>query len=359
MSGSIGASVAGASGGETRDQVGRPTTDTTAGSPMLNILGLRIEVTDCRPHRPLVEDATIQVHPGESVGLVGESGSGKSMTVKAAMRLLPRNVSASGTLEFDGHSILAMSRRELARYRTSNVSIIHQDPRAHINPLRGVRDFLVEGVVSTGLMGSREATDKACQLLTEMGIADAPRRMAQYPHQLSGGLLQRVMIAAALLNEPKLVFADESTTALDVTVQSEVMAIIVEQIRDRGVGLLFITHDLDLAAAVTDTLVVMYAGTVVESGPVDRLYAQPRHPYTAALLASRPSTTQVKRLVSIPGRPASAYETGTGCVFAARCQFAIPLCHQVRPDRRDVDGRLVACHRAEDVAVALEAAASG
>ena len=320
------------------------------GPALLDIRDLGIRLTDRVPHRVLVQDVTLSMHPGESVGLVGESGSGKSMTVKAAMRLLPRNAEVVGSIQFDGRPVDRFSRSELAAYRSSDVGLIHQDPRAHTNPMRTIGQFLVESVVATRKMSKREATDRAVSLLAEMGIGDARRRMDQYPHQLSGGLLQRVMIAATLMNEPRLIFADEPTTALDVTVQSEVMAILMEQIAERDLGMLLVTHDLDLAAAVTDTLVVMYAGTVVESGRAEDLYADPRHPYTAALLASRPSTTQVKRLVSIQGRPAAAFEVGQGCVFAARCPFATELCRTDRPEMRLVDGSHVACHRAEAIA---------
>jgi len=324
--------------------------------PLLDIRGLRLELNDISPAHALVEDVNLSIASGESVGLVGESGSGKSLTVKAAMRLLPRSIAASGAIDFDGRSVLELSRRQLARYRSTEVAMIHQDPRAHTNPLHTIGDFLVEGVVASGRMKRAEALDQACTLLGEMGIDDASRRMDQYPHQLSGGLLQRVMIAMALLHAPRLIFADEPTTALDVTVQSEVMAILVEQVRERGLGMLFITHDLDLAAAVTDTLAVMYAGTVVERGAAADLYRHPRHPYTAALLASRPSTTHVKRLISIPGRPAAAHEVGHGCVFAARCPFATELCRNERPRSRQVEGRAVACHRAEEIRTTLEQA---
>lgn len=321
--------------------------------PLLDIRNLHLTLDTARPPRALVQDLSLTVAPGESVGLVGESGSGKSLTVKAAMRLLPASIGAEGTIDFDGSSVMRMSRRQLSRYRSADVAMIHQDPRTHTNPLRTIGDFLVEGVVSTGQMSRSEASERACVLLAEMGIDDGPRRMRQYPHQLSGGLLQRVMIAMTLLHEPRLLLADEPTTALDVTVQSEVMAIMVEQVRERGLGLLFITHDLDLAAAVTDTLVVMYAGAVVERGAAGDLYRQPRHPYTAALLASRPSTTKVKRLVSIPGRPVAAFEVTAGCSFAARCPFATDVCRAERPALREIEGRRVACHRAEDIASSL------
>jgi oligopeptide/dipeptide ABC transporter ATP-binding protein len=330
-----------------------------AAGALLEIRDLHIQLTDVRPARTLVDGVSLSVARSQSVGLVGESGSGKSMTIKAAMRLLPAGATARGTVHFDGSSVLEMSKRELARYRAIDVAMIHQDPRAHTNPLRTVGDFLMEGVVAAGLMNRREALERACDLLAEMGVHDARRRIAQYPHQLSGGLLQRVMITMALLHEPKLLFADEPTTALDVTVQSEVMAILTEQIEERRLGMLFVTHDLDLAAAVTDSLVVMYAGTVVEAGQSSSLYETPRHPYTAALLASRPSTTQVRRLVSIPGRPSAAYEVGQGCVFAARCPFADDQCRSERPKARDLGGSIVACHHAERVADQLLAAVHG
>ena len=325
---------------------------------LLDIRDLLVKLTDRVPHRVLVQGVTLSIHPGESVGLVGESGSGKSMTVKAAMRLLPPNAKVAGGIEFDGRPVDRLNRSQLAAYRSSDVGLIHQDPRAHTNPMRTIGQFLVESVLATGKMSKREANARAISLLADMGIGDARRRMDQYPHQLSGGLLQRVMIAAALMNEPRLIFADEPTTALDVTVQSEVMAILIEQIEERDLGMLLVTHDLDLAAAVTDTLVVMYAGTVVESGRADAVYEGPRHPYTAALLASRPSTTQVKRLVSIQGRPAAAFEVRQGCVFAARCAFADELCRMTRPDLRLVDDRYVACHRAEAIAEELKQVAS-
>ncbi|MDZ5621088.1 ABC transporter ATP-binding protein [Nocardioides sp. HM23] len=326
--------------------------------PLLELRALGVELTRTRPARPLVRDVSLTVGPGESVGLVGESGSGKSMTVKAAMRLLPADARVHGDILFEDRSVLSLDRRGLAHYRRTEVAMIHQDPRAHTNPLRTVGDFVTEAVVTTRRATKKQAMSRARDLLGQMGIDDADRRLHQYPHQLSGGLLQRVMIAAALMTEPKLIFADEPTTALDVTVQSEVLAILVEQVQQRGLGMLFITHDLDLAAAVTDTLAVMYAGTLVERGPSAGVYAEPRHPYTAALLASRPSATEVRRLVSIPGRPATAFEVDEGCAFAARCPFVVDRCRVERPMLREVDGRMVACHRSEELAPTLGQAAS-
>ncbi|XVU27862.1 ABC transporter ATP-binding protein [Actinoplanes sp. CA-054009] len=321
---------------------------------LFHLQDLSISVRHRAARRTLVTDVCLDVDAAQSVGLVGESGSGKSMSIKAAMRLLPSGASAGGRIGFDGRDVLALGRKDLARYRSRDVGLIHQDPRAHINPTRTIGQFLTEGVVHTGQMSRQQAAERACELMRDVGITDAERRLAQFPHQLSGGLLQRVMIVAALLPRPRLIFADEPTTALDVTVQSDVMAILLEQIRERDVAMLFVTHDLDLAAAVTDRLAVMYAGTIVETGTSAQICERPLHPYTAGLLRSRPSATRVHRLTTIPGRPIAAYEAGEGCAFAPRCSFATDTCRTQRPQRRDVEGRTVACHRVEQIADQLQ-----
>ncbi|MEV6358179.1 ABC transporter ATP-binding protein [Streptomyces hydrogenans] len=333
-------------------------TATTAGAPpaLLRMQAVGVTAGPRHDRKAIVRDVDLAVGAGESVGLVGESGSGKSMLVKAAMRLLPSRVDASGDISFEGRPVLGFSRRELSAYRSRDVALIHQDPRAATNPLRTVGDFLTEQVVATGQLTRREAAEKACALMEEVGVTEPGHRLTQYPHELSGGLLQRMMIVAALLPSPKLLFADEPTTALDVTVQSEVMAIIKERTAQDNVGLLFISHDLDLAAAVTDSLAVMYAGTVVERGATNRVYSRPRHPYTAALLACRPSPTAVARLTPIPGRPVAAFEAGPGCAFADRCRFTTDQCRIQRPHLRPLEDRMVACHRAEEIADALEPA---
>ncbi|MFJ7213692.1 ABC transporter ATP-binding protein [Amycolatopsis sp. NPDC098790] len=325
---------------------------------LLTLQDLHVCLRTRGTERTLVRDVSLTIDAAESVALVGESGSGKSMSIKAAMRLLPPGMTADGKIEFDGRDVLALNRRELARYRARDVALIHQDPRAHINPTRTIAQFVTEGVVHTGQMSRDEAVERACALMNDVGIPDAQRRMEQFPHQLSGGLLQRVMIVAALLPSPRLVFADEPTTALDVTVQSDVLAILLEQIRERQLSMLFVTHDLDLAAAVTDRVAVMYAGTIVETGTSAEVYARPLHPYTAGLLASRPSITEVRRMTAIPGRPVAAYEAGEGCPFSSRCSFATDDCRTRRPERRIVEGRSVACHRVEEIADQLTERAS-
>jgi oligopeptide/dipeptide ABC transporter ATP-binding protein len=254
-----------------------------------------------------------------------------------------------GAAYYRGQDVLTMDGRALRTLR-EEVAVVFQDPRAHINPVRRIGDFMTEVLRTSHGIRRSTAEDRAVDLLAEVGIPDGRRRLQQYPHELSGGLLQRVMIAAALLTEPKLLLADEPTTALDVTTQSEVMAILDELRRERGLALLFITHDLDLAGAVCDRTVVMYAGQIVEVQPAAALHDRPRHPYTAALVAARPDVeATAPRLRAIPGRPLSAFEAPDGCAFAARCPHAVEACRAARPLLRDVDGALVRCLRAEEL----------
>ncbi|MYW01996.1 ABC transporter ATP-binding protein, partial [Streptomyces sp. SID3343] len=226
-------------------------------------------------------------------------------------------------------------------------AMIFQDPRAHINPVRTIGDFLTEGLRTNLGMRAGAARREAVGLLAEVGIDDGERRLRQYPHELSGGLLQRVMIASALAGRPRLILADEPTTALDVTRQAEVVAILDRLRRERGLGLLFITHDLDLATAICDRVSVMYAGSIVESRTAADLYARPRHPYTAALLGARPSIeARVARLPVVPGRPISAFEAPPGCAFGNRCPCAEDACHTDAQRLRVLDGGAVRCRRA-------------
>ncbi len=238
---------------------------------------------------------------------------------------------------------------ELRGHR-GEVSVVFQDPRAHINPMRRIGDFMTEALRTNGGVAAAEAARRAVALLEEVGIADGERRLRQYPHELSGGLLQRVMIATALLTEPRLLLADEPTTALDVTTQAEVMAILDELRHERGLALLFITHDLELASAVCDRTAVMYAGQIVETRPSSALQDDPLHPYTAALCAARPRIDgDARRLNAIPGRPLSAFEAPTGCSFAPRCPHVQDRCRAAPPQMRDLHGGQVRCVRAEEL----------
>ena len=326
------------------------------GRPLLDVAGLRVELRIGGGLRPVIHDLSLQIGAGEAVGLVGESGSGKSMTSRAIARLLPAGATVNGDITFDGRPVMRMGSAELRRYRTRGIAMIFQDPRAHTNPVRRIGDFLTEALRTTMDVPKDEARRRAVRTLAEVGIEDGERRLRQYPHELSGGMLQRVMIAAALLAEPKLLLADEPTTALDVTTQSEVMAILDELRREHGVAVLFITHDLELAAAVCDRTCVMYAGQIVEEQASASLNAGPLHPYTAALLAARPRLDgPAGQLPAIPGRPRSAFEVGEGCAFADRCPYCEPECVATPQALRRLDAGLVRCRRAEDVHGALRA----
>jgi peptide/nickel transport system ATP-binding protein len=231
---------------------------------------LRVALPAREGARTVLRDVSFAVAEGEAVGLVGMSGSGKTMTARAIVRLLPPGAEVGGAIRFAGRSVLDLDREELLGYRAGDVAMIFQDPRTHINPVRRIGDFLCEALVLTQGMGRAQATAKVTRLLGETGVEEPERRLRQYPHELSGGQLQRVTIAAALACEPRLLIADEPTTALDVTTQSEVMAMLDEVRRARGLALLFITHDLDLAAAVCERTVVMRDGAIVRERPVAR-----------------------------------------------------------------------------------------
>ena len=322
---------------------------------VLAIENLSLDLASAHGARRVIHDVTLTVGEGEAVGLVGESGAGKSMTARAVIRLVPDGARLGGDITFRGTSVLAMDASAIRQYRLHDVAMIFQDPRAAINPVRRIGDFLVEALLERG-ESETTAISVVSDLLTSVGITDVARRLRQYPHELSGGLLQRVMIAAALAIEPKLLLADEPTTALDVTTQSDVMVNLDEARRRRGLAMIFVTHDLELASAVCDRIAVMYAGVLVEDSPAAGLHHGALHPYTAALLASRPSvTSRERRLVAIPGRPLSAYEVGEGCVFVERCPFAEERCRTLRPELRDVGAGRVACHRSEELAGQLDA----
>lgn len=318
------------------------------GVPTLEIDGLRVRIPVRGELATVIHDVTLSIGLGETVGLVGESGSGKSMTARAVMRMLLRGAEVSGEVRFEGTDVYRMDRAAMRGYRGRDVAMIYQSPHAHINPVRTVGDFLTEALLHRGGLSRKEADARVIGLLADVGIPDGERRLRQYPHQLSGGLLQRVMIAAALAAEPHLLLADEPTTALDVTTQEEVVAILAEVKAERDLSILLITHDLDLAAAVSDRIAVMYAGMIVEVAPASDLTEHPLHPYTVGLLEARPTMSSREPLRTIPGQPASGFEVGDGCVFAQRCPFAIKVCEE-RPPLRDLDGHLVACHRAEEL----------
>ncbi len=330
------------------------------GQPLLEVDGLTVRLAVEGQQRAVLRDVSLTVRPGEAVGLVGESGSGKSMTARAIDRLLPRGAEVSGQIMFGGADVMSLSGTGLRTYR-NQVAMIFQDPRAHVNPVRRIGDFMTEALRTNLGVAGTDARRRAADMLGQVGIADGERRLRQYPHELSGGMLQRVMIAAALLTEPKLLLADEPTTALDVTTQAEVMAIMDDLRREFGLAMLFITHDLELAAAICDRTAVMYAGQIVEVRESALLHDDPLHPYTAALSAARPDiAATAHRLAAIPGRPLSAFEAPSQeCAFAPRCPHAEEICRDGTPDLIALDGGLSRCVRAIELRGRLSPAVAG
>lgn len=316
---------------------------------LLEVESLTLDVPVDAGHGRILHGISLTVEPGAAVGIVGESGSGKSMTVRTIAALLPSGATTTGTVTFAGEHVADMSAARLRRYRSSQMAMIFQDPRAAVNPVRKVGDFLLENAVTNLGWSKSQAQHRAIEVLREVGISDPERRLTAYPSELSGGLLQRVMIASTLLYEPELLLADEPTTALDVTTQSAVMALIDRLRRERGMAMVFVTHDLELAGAVCDAIYVMYAGRIVEKVPAVDLHERSRHPYTHALLDARPRLDgRENRLRAIPGQPLSGLEDVTGCAFAARCPFAVDVCRVDEPPLVTVGSGEVRCHRAHD-----------
>ncbi|MBK5232912.1 MAG: ABC transporter ATP-binding protein [Thermoleophilia bacterium] len=319
-------------------------------SGLLEIEDLKVSLPVEGEDREVLSGISLEIMPGEALGLVGESGSGKSMTANAIARLLPDGAKSTGKLTFDGREVLSLKGGDLRGYRTKDVSVIFQDPRTHINPVRRIGDFMTEALVTNAGVSNAEAHQRAVVALAEVGIPDGERRLQQYPHELSGGLLQRVMIAAAILTRPRLLLADEPTTALDVTTQSEVMAILADLRERHSLAMLFITHDLDLASATCDRICVMYAGRIAEMQPAASLTHDPLHPYTAALMEARPRIDEkLDRLAAIPGQPLSAFEAPDECAFAPRCTFAQDACLAGVPPVIDIGAGHSRCIRAEEL----------
>jgi peptide/nickel transport system ATP-binding protein len=320
------------------------------GGSLLEINQLRVELKIGGSRRTIIHDVSLDIARGEALGVVGESGAGKSMTIRAILGMLPTDAGVTGSIRFDGRDIAAMDAKVLRRYRAHDVGVVFQDPRAHINPVRRIGDFLTEPLVRLRGIDPKTARRRVKAILEEIGVDDGEQRFRQFPHELSGGLLQRMMIAAVVAMEPRLILADEPTTALDVTTQADVMAILGELQRARHMALLLVTHDLDLAAAVCDRMAVMYAGSVVEHGAAGRIIARPLHPYSAGLGASRPVLANPgETLLAISGRPLSAFEVPPGCPFAPRCRYAQQRCRERRPALRPVAAGWVACRRAEEI----------
>jgi peptide/nickel transport system ATP-binding protein len=335
-------------------------------SPLLEVSGLSIRIIEQRAGLNLVDDISFRVEQGEVLGLVGETGCGKTITGLSMMRLLPPSLRVvAGSIKFDGKEVLTMSEKGMRRIRGKDIAMIFQEPLTALNPVRTVGSQIAESLRLHLGLGRAAARRRAIELLTLVEMPAAERRYGQYPHQFSGGMAQRAMIAMALSCEPKLLIADEPTTALDVTTQSQIVELLQRLGRQLKMAVLFISHDLNLVRRVADRIIVMYAGTIVESGPVEAVFAASAHPYTSGLIGSIPTWDAAcgrRRLVSIEGRPPTSAELDSGCRFAPRCPFAYERCSakpaldQVAHEHRAACWRLADGHPAQPW-VALQAAA--
>jgi len=295
-----------------------------------------------------VNGVSFHLREGELLGIVGESGSGKSVTMMSLMKLVPMPPAeiVSGTVMFDGRDLVQLDPADLREVRGGQIGFVFQDPMTSLNPVFTVGFQLVEPLRKHLGMSKAEAWERATELLALVGIPSPRERLNDYPHQFSGGMRQRVMIAIALACEPKVLIADEPTTALDVTIQAQILQLIKDLRHELGMGIVWITHDLGVVAGIADRVIVMYGGLIVEHAPVRELYEQPKHPYTRALLETLPSLDvhRAGRLNSISGQPPNLLAPPEACPFAARCELAFERCWQENPPIRAIDdGHDVAC----------------
>jgi peptide/nickel transport system ATP-binding protein len=304
-----------------------------------------------------VDDLSFSVRRGETLAIVGESGCGKSVTALSVMRLVPDPPGriVGGSVVLEGTDLLGLDEAEMRQIRGNRISMIFQEPMTSLNPVMRIGDQITEVVRLHQTMTAKEAWKQAVEMLRLVRIPEPERRAQEYPHQLSGGMRQRAMIAMALACRPALLIADEPTTALDVTIQAQILALIVDLQRRLGTGLILITHDLGVVAQTAQRVIVMYAGRKVEEATVEALFENPRHPYTRGLMASIPAVPSLDakadvRLVEIPGMVPSLTRLPAGCAFAPRCRFAVQRCREEYPPLQDFDGdHLAACWRAAEM----------
>ncbi|MBN1945601.1 MAG: ABC transporter ATP-binding protein [Bradymonadales bacterium] len=301
-----------------------------------------------------VDGISFEVRQGETVGLVGESGCGKSVTALSIMRLVPRSNGRirAGRILLEGRDLLALPEREMRQLRGNRIGMVFQEPLTSLNPVFTVGDQIIEAIRLHLRLSRPRARELAIDVLGRVGICSPELRVDDYPHELSGGMIQRVMIAMALVCRPSLLIADEPTTALDVTIQAQILDLLAQLQQERSMSILLITHNLGVVAQLADRVAVMYAGKVVEQAAVAELFATPRHPYTIGLFESLPSLTRrTSRLMTIPGMVPSPLALPPGCRFVTRCAFADPSCVEQEPDLQDVGrGHRTACHFWREIA---------
>ena len=318
--------------------------------PLLDVRNLSVDFRTRTGDVHAVEDVSYTLEAGESLAIVGESGSGKSVSALAILALVPPpGVIKNGELLFNDRDVLEMTDKELQQIRGQDIAMVFQDPMTSLNPVLTIEHQLTEALISHEAVSKPDAIRRAVETLTLVGIPNAEERLLDYPHQFSGGQRQRIMIAMAIICKPSLLIADEPTTALDVTIQAQIVDLIKELQQDLGMAVIWITHDLALVAGIVNRVAVMYAGSLVEYGPVDKIFSAPRHPYTIGLLQSMPNFDSAvqRRLKSIPGAPPDLKLDMRGCPFAPRCSLVVEQCREQRPtlDPMDTDAS-VACWKA-------------
>jgi peptide/nickel transport system ATP-binding protein len=311
-------------------------------SALLDITGLRVDIPGRAGTLHAIRGIDLSINAGESFAIVGESGCGKSLTAMSVLGLLPRTAVVSAkTMSWRGRDMQRFRRRDWAKLHGPEIAAIFQEPMTALNPVLTVGDQMIESFVHHKLGSRKTALQRAGELLERVGVVPVERRLSQFPHEMSGGIRQRVMIAMALMCQPKLMIADEPTTALDVTTQVEILKLLKELQSDTGMALLLITHDLGVVAHMADRVAVMYAGEIVETGPIAPVLANSAHPYTAALLACLP--TRDEPLIAIPGVVPALFGDLEGCMFRNRCRFAMSACARAVPVQAAGDGHVSRC----------------
>ena len=325
--------------------------DAEAAGVLLDVRNIRVRFHTQDGTVHAVNGVSFQLDAGETLAVVGESGSGKSVTMMSLLKLLPMPPAeiSDGAAMFDGRDLLHLDQDDIQDVRGGDIGFIFQDPMTSLNPVLAIGYQVMEPLRRHWGLNKQKARERAIEMLELVGIPRAADRLGDYPHQFSGGMRQRVMIALALTCQPKILIADEPTTALDVTIQAQIIELVKSLRQELGMAIIWITHDLGVVAGMADRVLVMYAGQIVEHADVMSLYANPQHPYTRALLETLPhlDDSGPKRLLSIGGQPPDLLNAPTSCPFAPRCRYAQPICEAEYPAFKDVGGAHVACHFAD------------
>jgi len=313
---------------------------------LLEIKNLSVTFPSIKGKAKAVDNISLSLRKGETLGLVGESGSGKSLTALSIMKLAPQNASISGKIFFKGQDVLRMDDRQLRNLRGNKISMIYQDPMSALNPTLTIGEQIAEALRCHNSITKSEEKRKVIEILEDVGIPDPIHRIKEYPYEFSGGMRQRILIAMAIINKPDLILADEPTTALDVTIQAQILHLLMDLKEKFGLSMVLITHDLGVVSEICDRIAVMYAGKLMEVADSDVLFEKAKHPYTKALMDIGLSLEENKgSLTSIPGTIPSPFDSFPGCRFQTRCKSAKNICFRIAPELKEIDqGHYVSCH---------------